>query len=96
MVKKTFKVVPEEVNNQDVIASMMEMCFQTVFWKYVNPICGSISQLIQDGFLTNEVMDPFSRKSFYKRNVMKIIYRAIDVYKEDKKTKDEIESFFGN
>ena len=75
---------------------MMEMCFHTVFWKYVNPICGSIGQLIQDGLLTNEFLEPFSRKTFIPENVLNIIYRAIDVYKEDKKTKDEIESFFDN
>jgi len=27
---------------------------------------------------------------------MKILYKAIDVYKEDKKTKEEIESYFDN
>jgi len=63
---------------------------------YLNTICGSISQLIQDGLLTNEVMDPFSRKKVFPENVMEIIYRVIEVYKEDKKTKDEIESFFDN
>jgi len=74
----------------------MEMCFHTVFGKYVNPICGSIAQLIQEGLLTNAVMDPFSKKMFFPENVMNIIYRAIEVYKEDKKTKDEIESFHDN
>jgi len=96
LVKKIFKVVLEEVNNSDVIASMMEMYFHTVFWKYVNPTCGGISQLTQDGLLTNEVMDPFLKKKYFPENVMKIIYIAIEVYKDDKKTKDEIESFFDN
>jgi len=65
--QKIFKVVPEDVSNRDVIASMMEMCFHTVFWKYVNPICGSISQLIQDGLLNNKVMDPFQRNVFSRK-----------------------------
>ena len=41
-------------------------------------------------------MDPFSKKMFFPENVMNIIYRAIEVYKEDKKTKDEIESYYDN
>jgi len=71
---------------------MMKMFFHTVFWKYVNPICGSIDQLIQDWLLTNEVKDPFSRKKSFPENVLNIIYKAIYVYKEDMKTKDDIES----
>jgi len=84
LVPKLFKVVPEDVTNPDDIASMMEMCFHTVFCKYVYPICGIISKLIQDGLLTNEVMDPFTKKKYFPENVMKIIYRAIEVYEEDK------------
>jgi len=75
---------------------MIQMCFHTVFWKYVNPICGGISQLIQDGLLTNEVLEPFSRKKYYPDNILKILYKAIAVYKEDKKTKEVIESFYDN
>jgi len=40
--------------------------FSHCFWKYVNPICGSIGQLIQDGLLTNEFLEPFSRKNFFQ------------------------------
>jgi len=43
----------------------MQICFQNVFWKYVNPICGNIAQLIQDGLLTNEFLEPFSRIFFW-------------------------------
>jgi len=91
-----YSLVPEEVKNQDVIAHTLEMCFQNVFWKYVNPICGSIGQLIRDRLLTNEFLEPLTRKQFFLENVLKLVYRAIAVYKEDKKTKDEIESYYDN
>jgi len=94
--KKFFKIVLEEVKNQDVIAHTLEMCFQNVFCKYVNPICGSIGQLIRDRLLTNEFLEPLTRKQFFLENVLKLVYRAIAVYKEDKKTKDEIESYYDN
>jgi len=90
------EIVLEEVKNQDVIAHMMELCLQNVFWKYVNQICGSIGQLIQDGFLTNEVLDTFFKKKLFLEHVLKIVYKSIAVYKEDKKTKDEIESYYDN
>jgi len=75
---------------------MIQMCFPTVFWKYVNPICGGIGQLIQDGLLTNEVLEPFSRKKYYLENILNILYKAIAVYKEDKKAKEVIESYYDN
>jgi len=75
---------------------MIQMCFPTVFWKYVNPICGGISQLIQDGLLTKEVLEPFSRKKYYPEHIMKILYKAIAVYKKDKKTKEVVDYFSDN
>ena len=51
--------------------------FPTVFWKYVNPICRGIAQSIQDGLLTNEVLEPFSRKKYYPENILKVLYKAI-------------------
>ncbi len=70
--------------------------FSHCFWKYVNPICGSIGQLIQDGLLTNDILEPFTRKQFFPEHVLKLVNTAIAVYKEDKKTKDETESYYDN
>jgi len=70
--------------------------FSECFWKYDNPICGSIGQLIQDGLHTNEVLEPFTRKQFFPEHVLKIVYIDIAVYKEDKKIMDEIESYSDN
>jgi len=48
------------------------------------------------GLPTNEVLEPFSRKKYYPENILKILYKAIAVYKEDKKTKEDIESYYDN
>jgi len=90
LVKENFQNCSGRGKNQDITAHMMEICFQTVFLKYAHPICGSIGQLIQDGLLTNEFLEPSTRKQFFPENVLKIVYRAIAVYKEDKKTKDDL------
>ena len=45
---------------------------------------------------SNDFLEPFSRKKFFPDNVLKNIYKAIEVYKVDKKTKDEIESHSDN
>jgi len=70
-------------------------CVSTLFWKYVNPICGSIGQLIQDRLLSNDFLNLLQERIF-SREWLTIVYRAIVVYLEDKKTKDEIKSYYDN
>jgi len=87
------KIVSENVTSQDIIGQMLVMSFQTPFWGDVNPIFGSISQLIISGALSKEVIESVRKSKTFPDDIMEIIMQAYMVYKEEKKIKDDIESF---
>ncbi len=91
--KRIFKIVPEEINNQDEIAAMIKMSFQEPFWKCFNAVVGSIGQLIQGGLLDEDVIDHYHSQKIFPECALKILKLAITIYNEDKRTKIEMETY---
>jgi len=88
--QKIFNWVPEYVKS-DTIADILERSVAHPFIQEVHPTFGS---LIISGNITKELLKEV--KHSYPEDVLNILDKAISVYNEDRKTKDDIQNFDDN
>jgi len=82
------------VKSSDTIADILERSVAHPFIQEINPTFGSLSQWIRSGNIIKNFLKEM--KHSYPEDVLNILDKAISVYNNDRKTKDDIQNFDDN
>jgi len=94
LVTENLNWVLEYVKSSDTIADIFKRSVAHPFIQEVNLIFGSLSQWIISSNIPKDLLKEV--KNSYPEDVIYILDKAISVYKEDRKTKDDIQKFHDN